>query len=73
MKLWGHVVGKGLQGEGEFHTNSLQYDAKDRKITTPDRVRFQGAQYGLEGNGMVVYMDTEEVSIMKDVRALWKR
>ena len=69
--LTGSVVGKGYQGE--FHTNSLKYDAQERKMRTSDKVRFQGKQLGVEGVGMVVDVEKERLSLLNDVRAQGKK
>jgi len=70
IKISGNVIGKGYQGE--FHTNSLTYNAQDKKITTEDRVRFQNKQFGVEGVGMVVDVEKEKLSLLNNIRAQGK-
>ena len=71
MRVTGNVVGKGYLGE--FHTNSLQYDAKNKKITTADQVQFQSKQFGVEGKGMVVDVDKKKLTLLNDIRAQGKK
>jgi LPS export ABC transporter protein LptC len=71
IKVTGNVIGKGYQGE--FHTNSLQYDAQDRKIRTQDKVRFLSKQFGVEGMGMVVDVEKEKLTLLNDIRAQGKK
>jgi len=71
IKVIGNVVGKGYQGE--FHTNSLQYDAKTKKITTTDQVQFQSQQFGVKGKGMVVDVEKEKLTLLNDIRAQGKK
>jgi lipopolysaccharide export system protein LptC len=51
----------------------LQYDAKNKKITTADQVRFQGKQFGVEGKGMVVDVDKKKLTLLNDIRAQGKK
>ena len=71
IRVTGNVVGKGYQGE--FHTNSLQYDAKEKKITTTDQVQFQSQQFGVKGKGMVVDVEKEKLTLLNDIRAQGKK
>lgn len=71
ITVTGNVVGKGYLGE--FHTNSLQYDSKNKKITTADQVQFRSKQFGVEGKGMVVDVDKKKLTLLNDIKAQGKK
>ncbi len=56
----------------KLNTESLKYAADKKQITTNDRVLFTGPKMDVEGTGLLIDINKETVSILKNVRTVIK-
>jgi LPS export ABC transporter protein LptC len=71
-ELSGNVILTSNDGY-QLRTQSVAYDHRMKKVTTPDLVEIQGDQIRLEGKGMVVDMEARTFRIMNQVKTRWRR
>ncbi|MDY7033540.1 MAG: LPS export ABC transporter periplasmic protein LptC [Thermodesulfobacteriota bacterium] len=69
IELWGNVVATSDNGY-EFHTQSLKYDSKERKLFTPDKIMFKGHGMELQGTGITVDIDRERFFVLHNVSSV---
>ncbi|MDY6854401.1 MAG: LPS export ABC transporter periplasmic protein LptC [Thermodesulfobacteriota bacterium] len=55
-----------------FEANSLKYDLKKRKITSPDKIFFNGYGMSLEGVGICIDIDREKFFVLNNVSTIIK-
>jgi LPS export ABC transporter protein LptC len=72
LKVSGNVVVDTDEGY-QVRTDSFQYNAKERKIVTNDRVTLSSKELVMTGKGMVVDLEEEKLRILGEVRALEKK
>lgn len=68
FQLSGNVVGTTSDGY-RFHTETIWYEASKRQVRSDDKVRLESPQLILEGQGMVMDLDQQKVSLSKNVVA----
>lgn len=54
-------------------TNSLKYDASERRITTKDNISLASSDMKIDGVGLVIYIDKGSFSVLDNVRTVLKR
>ena len=52
-----------------FATESFSYDNNKRIVTTPDKVFITRDKFSMEGEGMIIDMNDEKLTILKNVKA----
>jgi len=72
IQLSGNVIGT-LNDGSRFRTESLCYKAKSKTAKTDDRVLYEGPQFDLEGQGMIMDLEKEKIVFLNDVRAQEKK
>ena len=68
ISLSGGIVGYNKQGDS-FITNSIYYWSKQRKITSNDKVVIQSKRFVLEGKGLVIELEKEQLRLLRDIKA----
>lgn len=56
----------------KMNTESLKYTASGKQITTNDKVSLTGPKMDVEGIGLLIDMNRETVSVLKNVRTVIK-
>ncbi len=57
----------------KFTTSSLKWDGKSGTITTDDPVRLAGANFSIDGTGLVAKTEQQKARILKNVKAVYYR
>jgi LPS export ABC transporter protein LptC len=68
VKVSGNVVANTHEGY-QIKTDSLQYSAQKRTITTNDKVALSGKDMVMTGRGMIVDLELEKLHILGEVKA----
>ncbi len=68
----GNVLIESEDGSYSLKTESLKYSSTDRNATTDDRVEILAEDMRIEGEGLVVDIDTEKLYILNDVKVILK-
>ena len=68
----GDVLVESEDGSYSLKTGSLKYSSVDRNATTDDRVKILAKDLQIEGEGLVLEIDTEKLLILDDVKVLIK-
>lgn len=71
VELTGNVVVTSQNGY-ELTTTSLNYKADKKQVFTKERVELTGSKMYTEGNGLILDMNKETISILKNVRTVIK-
>ena len=68
VSVSGNVVAKTHEGY-EIKTDSLQYNAAKRTITTNDKVALSGKDMVMTGRGMIADLEHEKLHLLEEVKA----
>ncbi|HTZ39661.1 MAG TPA: LPS export ABC transporter periplasmic protein LptC [Syntrophales bacterium] len=68
VEIEGNVVIVSNRGD-RFTTGRLQYSDKEKKISTEDVVTLQNPRFDVTGSGLVLLLNSEQVTIAKNVKA----
>ncbi len=71
-ELTGNVVLTSSDGY-RLRTQSISYDHRTKKVTTPDLVEIDGNQIQVQGKGMLVDMEGRSFKILGHVKTQWRR
>jgi LPS export ABC transporter protein LptC len=71
-QLSGDVVLTSSDGY-RLRTQSVAYDHKTNRVTTPDFVEIDGNQIRVEGRGMLVDLEARIFKILSQVKTRWQR
>lgn len=52
-----------------IETKSLKWSDQEQRIETPDPVRIEGPGFRIQGQGMEVWLESQEFKVLSDVRA----
>jgi len=72
VSLSGNVVAETAEGY-QIRTDSIQYNARERKVSTTDPVTFSSKDMVMTGTGMVIDLTEEKLRILEDVKASGKQ